>query len=65
MGQMTSYCRDCGQDRLFDQPHEDSCPDVPDGACPEWACTGCGAALITGVTRALAGAGALRPDRVA
>jgi hypothetical protein len=75
MGQMTRYCRECGQDQLFDQPHEDSCPDVPD-TCPEWACTGCGAALLigstvfigstgTGAAGPLSGAGASRSDRVA
>jgi hypothetical protein len=48
MGQMTRYCHECGQDQLLRQPHEDSCPDLP-GGCPEWACTGCGAAWITGI----------------
>jgi hypothetical protein len=34
---------------LFEQHHEmGSCPDAPDGECPEWACTGCGAALLAG-----------------
>ena len=69
MGQMTRYCRECGQDELFDQPHEGFCPDVPGGTCPEWACTGCGAALVTGVFppagTPLAGRGAPRQDRVA
>jgi len=26
-----------------------SCPDAPDGRCPEWMCTGCGAALLIDV----------------
>ena len=41
-------CRDCGSERLFEQPHElvGSCPDTPDGVCPEWLCTECGAALL-------------------
>lgn len=51
MGQMNRYCRECGQDQPFDQPHAGPgcCPDVPDGDCPEWACTGCGAALFIGI----------------
>jgi hypothetical protein len=39
-------CEDCGGERLFEQPHETgSCPDSPDGRCPEWACTDCGTAV--------------------
>jgi hypothetical protein len=49
MGLIIRYCHDCGQDHLFGQPHEATCPDTPDGACQEWLCTGCGAAQITGV----------------
>jgi hypothetical protein len=49
MGHMTRHCRECGGDQLFDQPHESCCPDAPGGDCPEWACTGCGAALFTGI----------------
>jgi hypothetical protein len=62
MGHMTRHCRECGGAQLFDQPHEDveGCPDVPDGDCPEWACTGCGAALFTGRHDLMAGAGGLR-----
>jgi hypothetical protein len=48
MGLTSRYCHDCGQDQPFGQPHEAICPDTPDGDCPEWVCTGCGAALITG-----------------
>lgn len=45
---MTRHCRECGLDQVFGQPHEGqgNCPDVPDGECPEWVCTGCGAALL-------------------
>lgn len=39
-------CPECGQERVFEQPHPVACPDVPDGICPEWACTVCGTALI-------------------
>ena len=51
MGQMIRYCRECGQDQQFDQPHEGQgcCPDVPDGDCLEWACARCGAALFIGI----------------
>ena len=48
MGQMIRHCHDCGTDQMFDQPHDTDCPDAPDGDCPEWACTGCGAALLAG-----------------
>jgi hypothetical protein len=40
-------CPECGDVRLFEQPHPGVCPDTADGECPEWACTCCGAALIT------------------
>ncbi len=42
------YCRECGDERLFEQFHAESCPDVP-GDCPEWGCTDCGDALIIGL----------------
>jgi hypothetical protein len=46
MSPMFGRCEDCGGERLFEQPHETgSCPDTPDGRCPEWACTECGTAL--------------------
>jgi hypothetical protein len=50
MSQQFRHCPECGEDRLFDQHHADpgSCPDSPDGCCPEWACTACGAALLAG-----------------
>jgi hypothetical protein len=67
MGPTTRYCHDCGQDQAFDQPHEDpgSCPDTPDGECPEWVCTGCGAALLTGAAPVLTGVRGLLPGRAA
>jgi hypothetical protein len=48
MGPMFRSCQDCGGERLFEQPHATPgrCPDAPDGICPEWSCTQCGAALI-------------------
>ena len=50
MTEMTWHCPDCGQDSLFEQIHDaGNCPDSPDGDCPEWACTGCGAALLVGL----------------
>jgi hypothetical protein len=75
MGLMTRHCRECGRDQLFDQPHAATeagrgCEAGDD--CPEWACTGCGAALIMGFpglitsTAAFAGgAGGQRPSRAA
>jgi hypothetical protein len=44
MSPMFRLCEDCGGERLFEQPHETpgSCPDSPDGLCPEWLCTECG-----------------------
>jgi hypothetical protein len=62
MGQMTRHCRECGGEQLFDQPHagQECCPDVPDSDCPEWACTGCGAALFVGIHDLRADAATLR-----
>ena len=68
MGMMTRYCRECDRDQLFDQPHDgQGCPDVPDGECPEWACTWCGSALFTGFPSVLAEPDDVRewPSRVA
>jgi hypothetical protein len=65
MGPTTRHCHDCGQDQPFGQPHEGICPDTPDGECPEWACTGCGAAQITGVWSWSAGLTEQPPGRVA
>jgi hypothetical protein len=47
------YCNECRDERPFEQFHAGECPDVPGGHpdldCPEWGCTGCGAALIIGL----------------
>jgi hypothetical protein len=47
----TRYCTGCGTQQPFEQFHAEpgSCPDAPDGDCPEWGCTGCGDALIIGL----------------
>jgi hypothetical protein len=47
---MIRHCPDCGSDQAFEQHHaaDGSCPDSPDGYCPEWSCTVCGAALFIG-----------------
>jgi hypothetical protein len=47
-------CPDCGFPREFAQHHPagEFCPDSPDGCCPEWYCTGCGAALLIGLVPA-------------
>ncbi len=48
MAQLVRHCPDCGSDRPFEQYHQEDlgCPDSPDGECPEWSCTACGAALF-------------------
>jgi len=48
MGPMFRPCQDCDGEQLFEQPHAiaGSCPDAPDGICPEWSCTECGAAML-------------------
>ena len=48
MTHLTRYCTGCSDERLFEQFHAEpgGCPDVPDGDCPEWACTACGDALL-------------------
>jgi ribosomal protein L37AE/L43A len=41
-------CPACGDDAVFEQP---PCADghgSDGGECPEWACTGCGAAFLSG-----------------
>ena len=50
MSEMFRHCPECGAQRLFEQHHAlpGECPDVPGGECPEWACTGCGTALLAG-----------------
>ena len=54
----TLPCPTCGEDTDFEQP---TCIDghTADGrACPEWACTDCGTALVIGDVRVpRAGAG--------
>ena len=48
MGPIFRPCQDCGGEQLFEQLHSmpGSCPDAPDGLCPEWSCAQCGTALI-------------------
>ena len=44
----TLPCPTCGEDTDFEQP---TCADGhtdDGGSCPEWACTGCGTALVVG-----------------
>jgi hypothetical protein len=44
----TLPCPTCGEDTDFEQP---TCVDghtEDGGACPEWACTDCGTALLVG-----------------
>jgi hypothetical protein len=44
----TEHCPACDDERTFEQP---PCVDghTDDGGdCPEWLCTGCGTALLTG-----------------
>jgi hypothetical protein len=54
MAQLSRLCTGCSEERVFEQFHAEpaSCPDVPDGDCPEWGCTTCGDALIIGVPAA-------------
>jgi hypothetical protein len=51
MTQLTRYCTGCSEERPFEQLHAElaSCPDVPDGDCPEWGCSVCGEALFIGL----------------
>lgn len=51
MTQPLDNCPGCGGDVPFEQVHPvaGECPDVPDGECPEWACTACGTGLFMGV----------------
>ena len=51
MTQLTRYCAGCSEERPFEQMHAEpaSCPDVPDGDCPEWGCAVCGGALFIGL----------------
>ncbi|HEY7015374.1 MAG TPA: hypothetical protein VH480_21600 [Streptosporangiaceae bacterium] len=57
MIRMIRLCPDCGWDRRF-APHHmvaGDCPDSPDGYCPEWSCTRCGAVLMIGLIPAWPG----------
>jgi hypothetical protein len=69
MIQEIRHCPGCGWDEFFERRHAaaGSCPDSPDGDCPEWSCTDCGTALLIGFdTPRHAAAGALElRDRVA
>jgi hypothetical protein len=51
MTHLIRYCTGCSDERAFEQLHADpaSCPDVPDGECPEWGCPVCGDALFIGL----------------
>jgi hypothetical protein len=51
MTELTRYCTGCSDERPFEQMHAEpgSCPDVPDGDCPEWGCSVCGDALLIGL----------------
>jgi hypothetical protein len=51
MIQVIRDCPECASDRLFEQYHAaaGNCPDSPDGDCPEWSCTDCGAAVLIGL----------------
>jgi hypothetical protein len=55
MTEMTRYCPDCAGIMTFEQHHADAgtCPDSPDGQCPEWCCTECGTALLIGLVPAV------------
>jgi hypothetical protein len=67
MAQLSRLCTGCSEERVFEQFHAEpaGCPDVPDGDCPEWACTSCGDALIIGVPAASVQAGSDRAIRAA
>ena len=45
------HCPGCGSTHEFVQVHPrlEPCPDSAGGGCPEWFCTGCGAALLLGL----------------
>ncbi|CAO5168592.1 Ferredoxin [Frankia sp. AiPs1] len=51
---MVFDCAVCGGERAFEQP---SCADGHGPDCPEWACTGCGHAVLVGPAPAVRGAG--------
>lgn len=47
-------CAECAVERVFEQP---PCADGHGADCPEWACTGCGAAVLVGLAPAAGPAG--------
>jgi hypothetical protein len=51
MTHLTRHCTGCSDERPFERLHAEpgSCPDVPDGDCPEWGCSVCGEALFIGL----------------
>jgi hypothetical protein len=67
MTQLTRHCPDCDWDHPFEQHHDQpgQCPDSPDGECPEWSCTACGAALLIGAMTWLAEPATIELNRVA
>ena len=67
MAQLSRLCTGCGEERVFERFHPEpaSCPDGPDGDCPEWGCTSFGDALIIGVPAASGYAGSDRAIRAA
>lgn len=40
------HCSTCGRKRLFERP---PCVDGHGVECPEWACVGCGSAIVVGL----------------
>jgi hypothetical protein len=67
MAQLSRLCTGCGEEQVFERFHAEpaSCPDVPDGDCPEWGCTSCGDALIIGMPAAPVDASSGRATRAA
>src|SRR5262249_46920918 len=63
MGPMFQPCQAWGGEQLSEQLHETpgTGPDAPDGPCPEWLCTECGAAQLTTIPPGTAGQAVL-PD---
>jgi hypothetical protein len=44
-------CPTCAEETTFEQPLCIDGHTEDGGACPEWACTGCGTALVIGYVR--------------
>jgi hypothetical protein len=42
---LTRHCSTCDGERLFERP---PCADGHGEDCPEWACVGCGMAILIG-----------------